>query len=367
MLVLRQKCMIALLCLTVLAPGWARESPDRQRLAEQLPGWLAETGTPSTAVALIEDGQLRWTLVSGEQAPGVPATPQTLYNIASLAKPITAELVLRLASSGQLKLDEPISAHWVDPDIADDPRHQQLTPALCLSHQCGFPNWRHETDDKLSFVFEPGERAGYSGEGYQYLGNYLQARMDAPFEQLMQRHLFSPLGMTNTAYTHKPWFEGRIATPMGPEGSWGEPVLREQWVAADDVHTTVADYATLVTHAMAGRDLTAGLAERRWKLEQDIAAMLCESGRLDAEDCPQRLGFTLGWGLHQSQGRSVFFHGGGDWGERSLAFFVPASGFGVVVLTNGASGMTVIRNIAAVLYDNPAFIAFLTMQAESGQ
>jgi hypothetical protein len=70
--------------------------------------WLKESDVPSAAVAYIEDRKVAWTAVYGEQSPGVPATAKTLYNMASLTKPMTAETVLRLASAGKLSLDEPM-------------------------------------------------------------------------------------------------------------------------------------------------------------------------------------------------------------------------------------------------------------------
>src|SRR5580698_11160007 len=74
--------------------------------------WLKESDVPSAAVAYIEDRKVAWTAVYGEQSPGVPATAKTLYNMASLTKPVTAEAVLRLASTGKLSLDEPMWPFW---------------------------------------------------------------------------------------------------------------------------------------------------------------------------------------------------------------------------------------------------------------
>jgi CubicO group peptidase (beta-lactamase class C family) len=64
---------------------------------------------PSVAVAYIANGKLVWTAAVGEQRPGVPANDKTLYNIASLTKPIVAETILRMASQEKLQLDEPSS------------------------------------------------------------------------------------------------------------------------------------------------------------------------------------------------------------------------------------------------------------------
>ena len=124
---------------------------------------LADYEIASVGVALIEDGRVTLTKVYGEQAPGVPASNATLFNLASLTKPVTAEVILRLASSGALSLDEPMTKYWTDPDIATDPRREGLTARIALAHQTGFPNWRGE-GGRLAFRSDPGTAFGYSGE-----------------------------------------------------------------------------------------------------------------------------------------------------------------------------------------------------------
>src|ERR1700751_2355240 len=100
--------------------------------------WLKESDVPSVAVAYIEHRKVAWAEVYGEHSPGVSATGKTLYNRASLIKPVTAETVLRLASARKLSLDESMPPFWLDPDIKDDLWSKLLTPRLCLSHQTVF-------------------------------------------------------------------------------------------------------------------------------------------------------------------------------------------------------------------------------------
>ncbi len=136
---------------TLLLAQPEQPTPDelRAKISQDLPGWLKQYNVPSASVAYIANGRLAWTVVAGEQSPGVPATDKTLYNIASLTKPIVAETILRLASQNKLQLDESIYPYWVDPDIKNNPWNKLLTPRLCLSHQTGFANWRRMTNGSL--------------------------------------------------------------------------------------------------------------------------------------------------------------------------------------------------------------------------
>lgn len=339
--------------------------PRRAELAALLPDWLEQTQTPSVAVALIEDSALAWTLVAGAQAPGVPATERTLYNVASLTKPIFAEVALRWFVANDISIDQPMDQAWVDPDLADSEHLHELSPRLCFSHQCGFANWRRQTEGRLTVQWEPGSQAAYSGEGYEYVRRYLLELAQAPLDELAQQMLFGPAQMRDTAFSQRPWFAERLALPQGPEGEFGSADVSITGNAADDLHTTAGDYARFVVSVMRGEGLSDSLSASRWQVTHDQSAQVCQPGRLEGKLCPRQMGFTLGWLRFDGPEQTVYFHGGGDWGERAFVFFVPKTGFGLVVLTNGANGMSVIRNVASHLQSDPSLNAFLDMQAGS--
>jgi CubicO group peptidase (beta-lactamase class C family) len=94
------------------APG---TDPRKAALDRDMPAILARHKVPSLSVAHVAKGRIAFAAAYGEQSPGVPATPDTLYNVASLTKPISAEVVLRLASANRLSLDEPMHLHWASP------------------------------------------------------------------------------------------------------------------------------------------------------------------------------------------------------------------------------------------------------------
>jgi CubicO group peptidase (beta-lactamase class C family) len=354
----------AILSLGLLADARAQEADaQRELLARQLPGWLEQSATPSAAIARVSRTGVHWTLVDGEQSAGTPATDNTLYNVASLTKPITAEITLRLASAKRFGIDARLAEHWIDPDLVGDPNLDRLTPKLCLSHQCGFPNWRHDTDDHLSIQWTPGSRPGYSGEGYEYVARYLQARTGSDLQALATELLFEPARMQRSSYVTQAWFDGKVAVPRGPDGETGTPSLRTTPSAADDLHATVGDYGRFAASVLGAKAMSPVIAEQRWNIDHDMSEQVCQPGRLEGSDCPKRMGFALGWVRFETATDTVFFHGGGDWGERAFVLLVPERDLGIVVFTNGAGGMAVIRDVISALYPNPQLSAFLRMQA----
>ena len=335
----------------------------RAQLDRQAPQWLKQYDVPSVAVAYVENGRLAWTAVYGEQSPGVPATERTLYNLASLTKPISAELVLRLASKGALSLDEPMFPYWVDPDVKDHPWARQLTPRLCLSHQTGFKNWRWQTKGVLTFEWEPGTRTGYSGEGYDYVGRFAEKRTGRPFEELAQQYVFDPIGMKDTAYTKRDWFAGRLAEPHGPKGET-EPKNRNTWTGADLVRTTIGDYANFLLSVMRREGLTRAIADQQMVRTRNIAtadeaAKLCAKANLAIDACHVSAGMGLGWEILELNGTTLIDHGGSDWGVRTQVFFDPKKQVGAVILTNGGNGSEVIGKVVGLLYPDPLFVATL--------
>jgi CubicO group peptidase (beta-lactamase class C family) len=224
---------------------------------------------PSVAVAFIKDRRLARTAVYGEQFPGVAATGKTLYNMASLTKPVTAETVLRLASAGKFSLDESMSSFWLDPDIKDDPWSKLLTPRLCLSHQTGFANWRRMTGGVLKIRWEPGTQTGYSGEGYNYVGRFVEKKMAKPFDALAQEIVFDPIGMKETSYTEKAWYAGRLAVPHGPKAEKPVDLVAQAWNGADLLRTTIQDYAKFVVSVMHDEGLTSEIATERATLTRN--------------------------------------------------------------------------------------------------
>lgn len=332
----------------------------RARLDEQVPQWLAAYDVPSAAIAYIEDGALAWTAVYGEQSPGVEATQDTLYNIASMTKPLVSETILRLASEGRISLDEPMSEYWVDPDVAGNPWHKLLTPGIAITHRTGFPNWRYQTDDTLKFLWKPGTKTGYSGEGFDYVARFLERKLERSLNQIVRETLFEPAGMTGTAFTQEDWFEGRLAMARDADGETRRPDISEPWSAADNAYSTIGDYARFVVHVMSNEGVDEEIAASRYTVRDNQIEDGCP---VPPEHCPEQVGVGLGWQVFVYEDETIAQHGGADWGEKALGFFIPETGKGVIVLSNGANGFKVIRDVVGELHDNDAYQAFLAMQA----
>lgn len=319
---------------------------------------LREQRVESASVALIRDGRIVSAAAWGTAGLGRAATVATPYNLASLTKPLTAEVVLRLVSTGKLSLDEPMDRYWSDPDLANDPRRMKLTLRMALSHRTGLPNWRDAKG--LAFDHEPGTATGYSGEGYQYAARYAEHRTGQSFDTLAARWLFAPARMRASGYVSAQGATVPIAVAYDDTGKAlpVEPV--NHYNAADLAHATARDYARFLIEVRHDRATAPSVAIERSRLQADLKPEICIGAK--AATCPPWTGFGLGWQLLGFPGGTTMLHTGKDAGAFTFAAIDRTSGDGIVILTNSDNGWRVILPILERTDSDPKLIAFLRGQ-----
>ena len=344
-----------------IAAVTSERAPELDRPIDAI---LAAHGVQTAGIGVLRGGELAWAGYYGEQSPGIPATRETLFNVASVAKTVAAEAVLRLAAADTLSLDEPMSAYWLDPDLADDPRHELLTPRIALAHRTGFPNWRFMTEDrKLGFVSGPGEAFGYSGEGFEYLARFAEEKTARSFEEVVRSYVFEPGAMADAAISPSRELYPRIAIPVDETGAYrpycrpsGRCTPEGEWSAADDLVVSVEAYAAFLKGVINAQGLTDDLARERVRVHSpvsgDAAIVDCEAGEAP---CPQELGYGVGWEVARyGQGDALITHGGSDWAELALAYYYSRSEDGLIVFLNGASGDNLAAMAAIVALLDPS-------------
>jgi CubicO group peptidase (beta-lactamase class C family) len=298
----------------------------------------------TAGLGILVDGKLAWALYHGDASSGVPANAATRFNVASITKTVTAETALRLVDAGELELDEPLAAYWVDPDIAGDPRLQSLTARTVLTHTTGFPNWRFfRSDGKLAFTRAPGEAYGYSGEGFEYLARAISNKLQRPFPQVVQERVFEPAGMQHAVMDIRRDGLRDVAIPVDDEGTahrmWCRPNggCREEgsYSAADDMLVTVPDYARFL--AMVARDESdnASTPVARGSIRIDTggdAVVNCED--CTAIACPRAQGYGLGFQVIEYDAMRILGHGGNDWAEVALGYIRLPMRDGLIIFLN---------------------------------
>ncbi|MDQ1095012.1 MULTISPECIES: serine hydrolase [Chryseobacterium] len=309
--------------------SYDHREPGKSEITDDLQQLLKDNHIPTLGLGIIENGKLTQVRVMGTLDGRTATSLNSIFNVASLTKPVTAMIALRLVSLGKWNLDEPLDHYWIDPDIAHDPWHKKLTTRLVLSHQTGFPNWRWQNKDhKLSFEYEPGARYQYSGEGFEYLRKALENKFHKNLEKLAEELIFRPLEMHHTGYI---WNEGidsgKIVVGYDKNLNPYETVKNKTPNAADDLMTSVEDYGRFLMAVMNNELLSTNVFEemkaRQVKTKQDKY-------------------FGLGFELYDLGNNEIALsHGGSDKGVNTIVFILPKTRQGLIIFTNVDHGYTI--------------------------
>ena len=344
-------CLIAGLAAGATS-GAASQGGFAQHLDEER--WLAAFEVPGVAVALVRDGQLTWSQGYGQasKASGSAVTPDTVFQVGSISKSVTAWGVMRLVQEGKLDLDAPVDRYltrWHLPRSQYDadgvtigrllshtaglnaqdysPISVRPLPSLTasLSGESGGVHARSGTDD-VRITMAPGRQRSYSNGGYTLLQLAIEEVTGSSFASYMQRAVLDPLGMTHSSFTWRADLRGQTATGHDDAGrAVPRSELTEQ--AAGGLHTTARDVALFMSAGMTGpHDEPAG----RGVLTTASVAALFARHRL-----PDGSIMSLGYEVQTlPDGTPAAGHGGKNTGWRAEFLTLPDRREGIVVLTN---------------------------------
>lgn len=304
---------------------------------------------PGLSIALIKKGEVSWHKNFGVKnaETGAPLDDNTIFEAASLSKPVFAYAVMKLVDAGRLDLDTPLSKYLTELPLEGDERARLITARMVLSHTAGFQN-ESTPIRPLKIYFTPGERFSYSGAGFLYLQKVVEHVTGEQFDAFMKRTVFEPLKMTSSSFVWQDRYEGFKANGHSPAGVVG--VIRKPSVpwAYASLHTTTLDYAKFVIAVMKGEGLKKETAEQMLKTQVrvDESCFSC----LDAppKQFSQNISWGLGWGLERIGNRKAFWH----WGDNNNQYhnFIiayPEEKSAVVIFTNSGNGHSIIPKIVS--------------------
>lgn len=300
---------------------------DYAALFDFIPEDMERSGVPGLSLAVIEGGEIVHDGAYGvtNSETGAPVTRDTLFEAASLSKPLFAYFVLLQVEKGRLDLDRPLYEYWPHPELVDDPRHTGLTARMVLAHASGLPNWRSDTGGHLSFLFEPGTRYGYSGEAYEYLKDALKHRLgidDEGLQALFDAEVAAPIGADFLRYT----WDASIPRRKAFGHRDGIPTDNDRhdmnFGASYSLNTTVLDYARFLTALIETDGRRSGAVERLLAIQDNMPA---EEGEMHR---------SLGFPVKAARRGLRYYHSGNNGDFRAYCHFYPASGDGIVLFGN---------------------------------
>jgi len=321
----RLGCVVTLLCCVIAGRGAG--SPDFADATAILQRGIQDQAFPGCTVVVGTADKILWSAALGCLAytHHVPATKQTLYDLASVTKVTgTTSVYMQLVKQGKVRMSDPVSQYLPEflelaPSAEDRAKRKQITVAHLLTHTAGLTAWkayyRTQTNYagmlqailKTPLESDPGARFRYSDFGMLLAGELASRAGKQPLAELERELVFDPLGMTNTMRNPPPGLWPRVApTERLPDST-------------NFVHGVVHD-----ENARAGEGITghAGLfstAEDLGKLGAEL--LRADEGKstwlpkpvLDEFARPQKLarngGRGLGWGIERDDQKAIGHNG----------------------------------------------------------
>ena len=255
------------------------------------------------SAAIACGGAVRWSsgFGSADVARDVPATPQTVFHIASLTKTFASIVLLQLVDEGRISLDDPVSDYGVE--LSGDVRVRHL-----MSHTSDPP---------------PGAAFRYDGNRYALLDSVVRRADGQPFVEAVLERVIGPAGLTSTAPSSGNGDEAgaiRAALAQGYDGG-GRPIAYPaHFSVAAGLLSTVLD---LVTYA-------AAIDEGRLYPEGGRSLAFSPMRATSGAELP----YGLGWFVEHRTGGDVAWHFGSWTGNSALLVLAPDRGASFALLAN---------------------------------
>jgi CubicO group peptidase (beta-lactamase class C family) len=317
---------------------------------------------PGVSVAVIHDFEVHWAKGYGiaDVATGAPVNTETMFQAASISKPVAAMGVLRAVQDGLFGLDDDINSilkSW-KLDGGEFTKDRSVTPRMLTSHTSGlgdgfgFPGYDpsvpiptavqifegHESSNvgKLFMERPPMTLMEYSGGGVTLMQQALSDARGRPFADVMGDTVLGPIGMTRSSYEQPISAEhdrnaARAHSRDGQSRGAKWHVYPEQ--AAAGLWTTPSDLARF---AIEVQKSAVGKSNR--VLSQTMAnEMLSPVGVGD---------YAVGFAIAKMGQGWYFQHGGSNWGFRCTLLAHKAKGYGLVIMTNADQGSAVMSELS---------------------
>jgi len=307
---------------------------------------------PGVAVAVIRDGKMAWiqTIGYADLATGKPVTSETIFNIGSISKLVSAWGFMQLTEKGLVKLDDPVDPYltrWHLPKSEFD--QSKVTLRRILSHTAGLSVHGYGGSDQgtallsleeslngktkrngetVHLINDPGTNWEYSGGGYTLAQLLLEEKTHQSFATYMNQNVFLPLGMKHTSYE---WTADMMATSATAYDEQGKPIKNRIFTekAAAGLQTTIKDLARFAELSIAPD------SHQLNKVLKANTITLMETPVLPSSD---EGGSGLGYRFINYEGFRTIGHTGENIGWSAALFMDLSTKSGIVILCNGSNG-----------------------------
>ncbi len=308
---------------------------------------------PGLSIAIINDAKIAYHHKFGvsnlKTKEGV--TSKSIFEGASLSKPLFAYFVMKMVEEQNIDLDQPIYDFLKDifPEnaVAENSlaAYKTLTPRIVLSHGTGIPNW--VKGEPIQIAFAPGTDFSYSGEAYQHLGAALGTKLGigwgSKLDSLFLEKVAHPIGMKHSFYTWNEVLE-KHTVKGHMNGKVNMEMHRDKKVGPGySLQSDAYDYALFLIEMMKPKNLSVSLRDE----------MLKEHNHFKADNEIHLETGQTGWGMGFAQKPTpnglMHLHTGNNHDFQAYAMFVPEQEYGFVIFGNSNNLFTFLTEIEKLI------------------
>ncbi len=321
------------------------------RLETLIPRVMDRERVPGVSVALIEHGRIVWNRAYGHKNPQERMDEDTVFEAASLSKPVFTFAVLKLVDQHKIDLDKPLVTYLPGTYVTGDGRSNRITARMVLTHTTGLANevWPPDT---LKLYFDPGSRFSYSGEGFLYLQHVVERITGMEFEEFIQKTVLEPLGMSQSTYAWRSSYSSQKACGASSAGEFESHPFQFPFVRGySTLETTSLDYARFLVALLRGT----GLSRESFNQMMSPQVHVDENCFQCLEHAPVKLSPEIAWGLgiglETVGGRQRFWHWGDNRG-RFQSFMIGSieDDEALIILTNSGRGLSIVPLIVTEVF-----------------
>jgi CubicO group peptidase (beta-lactamase class C family) len=304
-------------------------------------------GIPGVSLALIKDGHMVYHKTYGVKntMTGEKVDDNTLFEAASITKPVFAFAVQRLAERGVIDLDKPLYLYLPYKDIEYDERYKLITAKHVLTHRTGFPNWRSMNQDgKLDLKFVPGTSYNYSGEGFEYLKMVIEKITNKKVEQVLQEEVIQPIGLYHTFFSKNDSLQRMVANGHFDRLPSNND-LPESPGMAYSMHTEAAIFTRFMLYLLEQKGLNAQTYETMFQKQSEY---IYDPGE-EKPRYPAYMGMSLE--IRETPVGKTFGHGGNN-GDFKCKFEVyKEQKMGYAIFTNSNTSDALLESLREFLVE----------------
>ncbi len=353
------------------AAGQARATQSTSRYASTIrdgaaatQALLDQTGAASMSVALSANGRVVWQQGFGyaDKATQTAPGPVTMFGIGSVSKMLATVAAMKLVDQGLVDLDQPVT-RYIPTFSMLTPSYRQVTVRMLMDHSSGFPGSTYDNAQTdafwpgyLPYVLDtlaqsrlkttPGLLSVYCNDGFTLLEQLILNLTGTTYAQYVQDEIFTPLGMTHSAYPIAPFAAGSFARTYDGD----TPLPRETLnvLASGAMYSTPADMGRLATMLMndgayGGVRILSSTAVREMAKNQVTGSF---QPMIQSETQ-----YGLGWDTVAEPGLAAagfkgWLKGGDAIGYHCAFTLVPRQKLAVTVVASGAAGSHLLEALA---------------------